>query len=244
MKIKQEFYNLSILLRINFILILLLMILIPLILNSIKNLQTKLSSSYFILFEEFCKLIIFLLYKIFVIMGTKINFNKLELRRIETLINIHDKYNRKFKLRELNYRSLAILRTFVFYSPLYYSFVWFPFILSLLFPLFNSSIHIYEILKFSTINVIKANLIVLIGIKFLTNFNTILIYLYIGSSRSFLYILSYLICCLYRFFMLYLTGIPEFDALYMTIFIFNLLFSLILFYISIQKNIRSNVYVE
>ena len=244
MKIKIHFYNLSIFKVMHLMVSLTLFIFCIIFTNIINFLYSKLSSSYFIIFEESSKFLIFLIYQVLIIIISKVDFIKLEISRIEKYIDYYQEKKRFLGIKRINYSDLAILRTFIFYSPLFFAFLYFPFILSLTPSLIKVFINLYELLKFGTVYIIKANLIILIGILFLTDLNSTLIYLIFAAKKSIIYIFSFLIATLYRFFQLYLSNSSSFDALHKPIFIFNLLFTFLLIFISIQQNIRGNVYVE
>ncbi len=243
-RIKKILYNFSIYFRIKTLLFLISVLMIYFLIRLSFIYQVRLSSIYYIIFEEFTKYLIFFIYQILVIFGTKIDFNSLELNRIERLIYLSSDKNKKLKFKYINYNNLPAIRTFIFYSPLYFSFVFFPIIISSTFPFFDVLHQIYEVLKFKSINVIRANLIILIGINFLSSFNTIIINLNSNSRKNYFSFFSFIIASIYRLFVLYLTGISMFSAIYNLIFIGNLLLFLILFYLSFQKNIWSNIYVE
>ncbi len=224
--------------------------------------EKKLSSLYLLIFEQLINFAFFLLYQIMIIIFLRIDFGKLESQRIESLINLNRTREKNKYIGESNfptplekskkiddslkirYSNLAKLRTFCFYSPTYFTFVYFPLILSLIYPLYKIIYSVYEILKVGSVLMVRPNLLILIGINFLTNINSTLIYLYFGSKRSFIFLISLIINILYGFIIIYFSSIPSFNAIYTFVFAFNLMFTVILFFISINQNIRSNIYVE
>lgn len=219
-----------------------------LILSFVLYLEKKLSHTYFVISEEVIKFMLFLIYIFTCILLSKIDLNSLELARIDNWFNACNKKSGKkeeaVKIRDINYSKIAKIRTFVFYSPIYFAFLYFPFTVSLIYPFYNIYKEVSDLLRYSTTFVIKANLLILVGIKFITYINTILIYVFFGSKKSIIFIISFFISCLYRLFILYISNIPEFSAIYTIIFVCNILFTVLLFFISIQENIRSNIYVE
>lgn len=219
-----------------------------LILSFILYIEKKLSHTYFVISEEAIKFVLFLIYIFICLLLNRIDLNSLELKRIDNWISFSNRNSEKksdiIKIADIKYSKIAKIRTFVFYSPIYFAFLYFPFIVSLIYPFYNIYKEVFDLLRYSTTFVIKANLMILVGIKFITYINTILIYIFFGSKKSIIFIISFFISCLYRLFILYISNIPEFSAIYTIIFVCNILFTVLLFFISIQENIRSNIYVE
>ncbi len=239
MKLKKYLLRYSVMDYLHFILTIFLLVLSFFVITGTIYLEKKLSSAYFLIFQQLCNFSFFLFYQILIILFMRIDFGKIEINRIKNLINLSSKNAKK-----INYANLAKLRTFCFYSPAYFNFIYIPIILSLSFPLYKNIFNIYEILKYGSVAVIRTNLLILIGINFLAEINSILIYLYFGLKKSFIYIISLLLSLFYRFLILYFSSLPSFNAIYTIIFIFNLLFNIILLFLTINQNIRSNVYAD
>ncbi|MFN3411463.1 MAG: hypothetical protein ACK4YF_04825 [Exilispira sp.] len=189
------------------------------------------------------KFIIFLFYQIIVILISKIDFGKLEIKRIESFIEMDYKFPNNEKLN-ISYSNLAKLRTFIFYSPLYFTFIYFPFFLSLSFPVFKILNFFIQSIRLENIIILKENLLILICLNFITSINSALIYLFFGSKKSLLYIFSFIISFLYRLILFYFFSIPSFNAIYPILSFLNILINIILLLLTIDQNIRSNVYVD
>jgi len=239
MILKKILFKYSVMNYLHFFFSILLIILSIFIVKGTIYFEKKLSSSYFLIFRQLSNFSFFLFYQVLIILFLRIDFGEIEIKRIENSINLRSQDS-----KEINYSNLAKLRTFCFYAPAFFNFIYFPIILSISFPLYKNIFDIYEILKYGTVAMIRTNLLVLIGINFLTEINSILIYLYFGSKKSFIYLISFILSLFYRFIILYFTSMPSFDAIYSIIFVFNLIFNIILLFLTINQNIRSNIYVN
>lgn len=243
MKIKKYLYKFSFLYYLHIIFFVLLIISCFIIILIFNYFETKLSSFYFIILEELAKFSFFLFYQIIVILISKIDFGKLEIKRIESFIEMGYKYHKDEKLK-ISYSNLSKLRTFIFYSPLYFNFIYFPFLLSLSFPVFKILYFFIQSIRQANIIILKENLLILICLNFITSINSALIYLFFGSKKSLLYIFSFIISFLYRSILFYFFSIHSFNAIYQILSFLNILITIILLLITIDQNIRSNVYVE
>lgn len=243
MKIQKYLYKFSLLDFLHLFFIILLIICSFIFILIFNYFESKLSSFYFIIFEELTKFAFFLFYQIIVIIISKIDFGELEIKRIESLIDMDNKYQINEKLN-INYSNLSKLRTFKFYSPFYFSFIYFPLSLSLFFPVYKILYFFIQSLRQSNIFILKENLFILICLNFITSINSTLIYQFLGSKKSLLYVFSFIISFLYRLLLFYFFSVPSFNAIYPILSILNILISIILLFLTIDQNIRSNVYVE